>query len=240
MTKHNESKTNESAEQSGPNSIDLDSLYAKRKANHQAPTDLKQSVFASVDEANRDAVPWWHFNLNDYTSFAKLGALTACLAILVLVVGVQMIGNQLEYQNQPYANKPNTAIVYRSIQIHDINHNEDDSATSPTALQDPQVLIANSKEQRVIYRREFNQLLAEQKNLATQKQSIAQVLQYNGDLQLLTCQNDLLNITEEVVNLLEPNSAEGFAKGQMLALRFDGNGHIIDMRVNAAQTQCYS
>jgi hypothetical protein len=240
VTKHNGNKTNESAEQSGPNSIDLDSLYAKRKANHQAPADLKQSVFASVDEANKDAAPWWHFNLSNYTSFAKLGALTACLAILVLVVGVQMIGNQLEYQNQPYANKPNTALVYRSIQIHVINHGEDDSATSSTALQDPQVLIANSKEQRVIYRREFNQLLAEQKTLATQKQSIAQVLQYNGDLQLLTCQNDLLNITEEVVNLLEPNSAAGFSEGQMLALRFDDNGHIIDMQVNSGQTQCYS
>jgi hypothetical protein len=227
-----QAKSTQTVEGDSHSDAELANLYMVRKHANTAPPLLKQKTFAELSSKFTKPEPWWKVNIALY---AKMSGITACLALVVLVVGLQMMGAHIN--SVPIDGSSNDKLVYQSIQIHEFTEqltSQNDSLNTQVAQ------ITQIQTQRINYDKAYTELIAKQKSLLQLHTMLARVLRYNGELQLVTCKDDLLKISKEVVAAVYPAKANDidFLKGQMLTLRFDENGHIVDMQTNITQTQC--
>lgn len=164
---------------------------------------------------------WWQIDLGPYIQAATI---CSALMIAVYVISFQILDKEINL-----ARKANTPASFQSVQLHVLESEN----------------ITENESHRINYKRAYREYVNNKMQLNVHHQTVAKVI-LNGEnkqshLQLVTCDNDLLNISREVLDLLVPRAFdEGrFYEGQMLALSFDLNGLIINIdKPPAAALMC--
>ena len=218
--KHTAPTNRNAQEHSDELDASLHRLYENRKQSKGVPPALKQNVMAGIAQKTANTAPWWKQSFKQYV---QISMVTASFALVALVIGLQMIGSTVNPKGAFDAQ-----IVYQSIQIHEL--------TAPNTTN----LIASAKEQRFSYNKAYSELLAKQKSLMLKPQTHARVIQFEGELQLLSCEDELIKISQDVINLFYPkgDQAIDFSHGQMLTLRFEESGHIAEIHNYTNVKQC--
>ena len=189
---------------------ELRAKYQQRKRQHPSPVEIKAHM---LDAATVPKKAWWHVDLGPYVQVATL-----CSA---LVIAVYVIGFQILDRGAALANNPSNIIDYQTVQLH--------------VMESENLVLARTNESnRVSYNRAYAEYVKNKINLDIHHQTIVRVLSntQNNDniLQLITCDDELVNISKEVLNILVPENTEerlGLSEGQMLALNFNAKGLII-------------
>lgn len=189
---------------------DLSTKYQQRKQRHQSPAEIKAKMLAAAEVPKK---AWWHIDLGPYVQVATL-----CSA---LVIAVYVIGFQILDREASLAYKPSNTIEYQTVQLHVM-----ESENLELAL--------TNESNRVNYNLAYAEYINNKLNLDIHHQTIVRVLSntQNNDevLQLITCDDELVNISKEVLNILVPDNSNerlGLSEGQILALNFDAKGLII-------------
>lgn len=192
---------------------DLSAKYQQRKQQYQSPTEIKTKMLAAAVEPKK---AWWHIDLGPYVQVATL---CSALVIAVYVIGFQILDKEVSL-----ANNPNSSIEYQTVQLH--------------VMESENLGLAQVNESnRVNYNRAYAEYVNNKLNLDIHHQTIVRVLSntQNSDtvLQLITCDDELVNISKEVLNILIPDNSDerlSLSEGQMLALNFNSEGLIIGIR----------
>jgi hypothetical protein len=232
MTDHNNINNDEA----------LATLYQKRKAAYELPASVKESVLNKVNMTKPKYGPWWRINLRAYT---QISAVIGTIAIAFVVISMQVVGNKPVSLHTQTDAMNNLQIV----EIHELepfneiaNSQRNVQALYEKSLKQKSFSSpASTQARKIQYERAQHVYLSKQADLAVHQQRYATVLQHEEGLSLLTCNQHLLKLSQEVVDMLMSGKEEmaiDFSEGQMLSLAFDSNGHIISISQEKSKTAC--
>lgn len=203
----------------------LESLYQKRKLKHASPSAVKQEILDTLATSSTAATPWWKINVKPYM---QISAVACSVAVAFIVISIQLVNNN----PSPLALE---SADFQSVELH---------VLAPKAKQLANTQLSRSmatKERKVQYQSAQSVYMERQADLVIHQQAYATIVNSEEGLSLLTCDQNLLKLSQEVVDLLmsgHENETVDFSKGQMVALTFDDNGHIIDIRKEIEKTEC--
>ncbi|MFT6269141.1 MAG: hypothetical protein ACJAVV_001965 [Alphaproteobacteria bacterium] len=237
MTDHNKSPEHDALENEA-----IDALYRKRKARYMSPNSIKQDVLNTLETNEPNVAPWWRINLRPY---AQVSAVTCTIAVAFIVISLQVMNKDPD----PLLMQASTLNSYQTVEIHELAPISDQLAKTSRARSlyeeslssDSLSSPAKTQERQIQYQRAQSVYLARQADLAVHQQSYATVVQSEDGLSLLTCDEHLLKLSQDVVDMLlsrQSNKKIDFSKGQMLALAFDSKGHIINISQGKNRTEC--
>lgn len=206
----------------------LESLYQKRKLKHTSPSAVQHEILNTLARSTTAATPWWKINFKPYM---QISAVACSVAVAFIVISIQLVNNN----PPPLALESADLADFQSVELH---------VLAPKAKQVASTQLSRSiatKERKVQYQSAQNVYMERQADLVIHQQGYATIVNSEEGLSLLTCDKNLLKLSQEVVDLLmsrhEKNTVD-FSKGQMVALTFDDNGHIIDIRKEIKKTEC--
>lgn len=236
MTKRNDPSDDEA----------LSALYQQRKSRYLAPNNVQTNIREQLNIRKPAATRWWRINLLPY---AQISAVSATIAIALIVIGWQVIEQRPGLITQPTALHTLALNDYQTVEIHTFAPTSSLPLSSANAraryeeslLQPSLSSPANTTARQVQYQHAQSIYLARQNNLNVHQQSDAKVLPSDEGLVLLTCDKLLLQLSQDVVDMLMNGLEEkeiDFSAGKMLALAFDDKGHIIDITQQKSKTQC--
>lgn len=206
----------------------LERLYQNRKLKHVSPSAVKKEVLSTLAAGEERNATWWKINFKPYM---QISAVACSVAVAFIVVSIQVFNNQ---PTTLALNEPNLA-DFQSVELHVL-------APPPKQLANSQLSrTMASTERKIQYQSAQSVYMERQADLVIHQQGYATIVNNDEGLSLLTCDMNLLKLSQEVVDLLmsgQENSTIDFSKGQMVALKFDDNGHIIDIRKELTKTEC--
>lgn len=206
----------------------LASLYQKRKLKHASPTSVKQEVLNKLTNNAEANVPWWKINLKPYL---QISAVACSVAIAFIVVSVQVFNNK----PSPVMLESADLASFQRVELHVLAPKTEQLATSKLSSR------SSTQERKVQYQSAQSSYMSRQADLVIHQQAYATIVNSEEGLSLLTCDKNLLKLSQEVVDLLMSGGESktiDFSNGQMVALAFDRNGHIIDIRREIERTEC--
>jgi hypothetical protein len=222
----------------------LHALYQKRKRQHTSPNAVRQVVLNKLASNAQAKAPWWKINLKPYM---QISAVVGSVAIAFIVVSLQMVNKQpplvmLESTQaqalrsaEPMKLESANLADFQSVELHVLAPNTMQVAASKLSQQ------SATLERKIQYQSARNGYLARQADIEIHQQSFATIVNSDEGLSLLTCDHNLLKLSQDVVDLLMSGAESktvDFSKGQMVALSFDRNGHIIYIRNQSEKTEC--
>lgn len=188
----------------------LQQHYELRKRRHKAPRSIRELVISKA--RNNQQHVWQRFNLLNWT--VGVSALSALL-LLYQFVTIYLEPNHV------------APTQYQVIQIHRL-HQE----SSPT-LNDIDRL---QQQMTVLHADNYARYLQTHHILTSHHSQIAKLLDTNGGWELQTCDDQIVQITPQLVNAMW--NAQLFDKsiqqGQLVNIQFDQQGRITS--IHAAQT----
>jgi hypothetical protein len=193
--------------------------------------------------------PWWHVCLSSY---AQVSAITCSIAVAVIVISLQVVNKEsapLTAMNISDTDIKLNTETYQIIEIHELAPTNEIIVSNTAAVRAYQESLmskslsspAKTEERQIQYKRAKNMYSSRQADLVIHEQGYATIVQSNDGLSLLTCDQHLLKLTQELVDMLMSRKNEqsiNFSKGQMLAIGFDRDGHIIDISQETSKTEC--
>lgn len=212
------------------NNIDasLENLYQKRKLQHVSPNVVKQEVLNTLSTNAKADTPWWKVNLKPYL---QISAVAGSVAIAFIVISIQVVNKQ----PSPILLESADLANFQSVELHVLAPKTEQLAATQFSRN------SSTQERKIQYQSAQSVYMERQADLVVHQQAYATIVSSEEGLSLLTCDQNLLKLSQEVVNLLmsgQVNKGIDFSNGQMVALAFDSNGHIIDIQKQSKKTEC--
>jgi hypothetical protein len=224
----------------------IDALYQSRKRRYQSPDAIKTEMLNKLAHSQPQQTPWWKV---DFSQYFKISALAITGALAFLVVSMQLI-NQQQKNTELVSLSPND---YLSIQFHVLDGSDTPNNLPAQSTNTPHGVLANNEssnnlpiannatQRKINYQQALDGLETKQTERVLHHQTYASVVKSDSGLSLITCEQELIQISQEVMDLLFPGKTKksiDFESGNMIALGFDDNGHIIEMREQVLKSQC--
>ena len=206
----------------------LESLYQNRKLKHASPNIIKQEVMNTLATSEQVTTPWWKINFKPYM---QISAVACSVAVAFIVISIQVVNNKSSSPSLASANLAD----FQSVELHVLAPQQKQLANTQLSR-----TIA-SDERKIQYQSAQSVFMERQADLVIHQQAYATIVNSEEGLSLLTCDKNLLKLSQEVVDLLmsgQENKTIDFSNGQMVALLFDNNGHIIDIRKELTRKEC--
>lgn len=206
----------------------LEHLYQSRKLKHVSPNAVKHEVLNALAASEERSTPWWKINFKPYM---QISAVACSVAVAFIVISIQVVNNK----PSPLALESSNLADFQSVELHVLAPQRKQLANTQLSRS------MASTERKIQYQSAQSVYMERQADLVIHQQGYATIVNNEEGLSLLTCDKNLLKLSQEVVDLLmsgQEDKTIDFSKGQMLALKFDDNGHIIDIRKELTKTEC--
>lgn len=227
----------------------LSALYQQRKQQHTAPSSIEQALQDKLRQRDSDKTPWWKFEFNNYFRFGAM-AMTCALAFVVINMQTPNPTERMFAENS-VAMKVNSPTVYHVLETSPLEEAEPQQMYADSesrALEMKQTLESSramrsqqSEDRRIKYRKAESDLLARQTTQQQIHQTYATIVSTEDGLNLLTCENELLKISQEVVNMLYNNkqtTQNKFEDGALVSLSLNSSGQIVQLLPETQQHKC--
>lgn len=193
-------------------------LYQQRKRQHKAPNEQQAILMARLEQLSRGPkyVKWP--NVRYYTSIA---ASVFAIALMVIVFSLPNSQHSVQKYSQSFV----------SVELHVL---EDENFS-------PRQYASNNNYREVLYNQAKQDYLASQQQQLTRRLVYAKVLDSDTGLALLTCNNELLQISHSVVDKVLVNRNKSpitFSQGQVFELTLNNQGNIIDIEAKRTDKIC--
>ena len=192
----------------------LSSLYEKDKMREPSPSAIRRNVMLA---ANKEALASGSIGSQVKRWLQTSKSLIAATAMIALVA-VVWVG---QYKLEQGAFNQNE---YTNVQIH--------------SLSEPQKLVSNNI--RLQYDAAYKDFLLQQGTLAAHHQSSAQLRLNDNGWTLATCKNELLQISDELLNILKDVQRidTDLMIGDSVNILFAMDGRIIQIVKSAQPLRC--
>ena len=214
----------------------LENLYTKRKQRLTSPDELQQAIYQKLNTRSNQKQPWWKIELKQYM---RASALAVCCALAFIVIHIQLTGLS---DNQDIIVAQNT-VNYNYITYHVLEDeiNIDSNKATDQFVEQKQKRREQSNQRKIEYQQASSSYFAKQNTAYTHLQTYATVIQNESGLDLLTCEKELLKISQELVDIFfsdtEANEIS-FSQGRMVSVSFDNKGHIIELVAEEQRNHC--
>lgn len=225
--------------------VSLNALYEQRKSQHELPNSMRQNMLNTLSDNERVATPWWKISLKPYV---QISAVTCSVAVAFIVISLQVVNKQavpLKLESAGMQLQSAQLNEYRNVELHELASNEELFGDQEDASREFAARKKSRESEKVArkvqYKRAQEGYLARQADINIHHQTFATIVNNEDGLSLLTCDQNLLKLSQDIVELLmsgRANKQIDFTKGQIVALAFDQNGHIIDIKNQTKKTEC--
>lgn len=222
-THKNVDTTNSEGEKREKSNSNIEALYQARKEKVKAPKINFDNAGFTKSPSRLNVI---YEVFDALTMHFKTTAIFASLALALLVISYQQyIAKGIGISDM---NSMNAHRQYVNVQMHTLE-------TESLATENMRVFNYNKA----------NRALLAQKSEQNKHLQVVRVLNYEGSLQLVNCNDELIEISQRALALLYSPEIESiqaarpaFKPDELMALTFDQDGYILAIKRSAQSNQC--